>query len=233
MDDCAQPDGGAGGSRMKTRIFLALVGLSLLGTQNAIADDNLWLGARAGTLGIGVEATWRPIPVLDIRAGIHNYDYDTTSAEAGIDYDTELGFENFYGAVSLRAPMSPFRLTAGIYSNRNKITMTSQSSPTYNVGGMSYTSAEIGTLSAAVTFDKSSPYLGLGADFRIANTIGLNFDVGVLWQGEPNISLGASGPIAQDPNFQAELAAEMTELQSALSNYKAYPVASIGLSFNF
>ncbi len=218
---------------MKIRILLALVGLGLLGTQNAVADDNLWLGARAGTLGVGFEATWRPVPVLDIRAGIHNYNYDTTSAEAGIDYDTELGFDNFYGAINLRAPMSPFRLTAGIYSNRNKISLTSQSSPSYNIGGMTYTSAELGTLSAAVTFDKSAPYLGVGADFRILNTLGLNFDFGVLWQGEPAIALNASGPIAMDPNFQAELAAEMTELQSALSNYKAYPVASIGLSFNF
>lgn len=233
MDDCAQPDGGAGGTSVKIRILLALTGLGLLGTQTAVADDNLWFGAKGGTLGIGFEATWRPTPVLDIRAGLNKYTYDTTATEAGIDYDSELDLDNFYATANLRAPMSPFRLTAGIFSNNNKVNLVSQQAATFDIGGMTYTGAEVGTLNAAVTFDKTAPYLGVGADFRIADTVGLNIDLGVLWQGTPVVGMTASGPIALDPNFQAELAAETTQLQSALDNYKAYPVVSIGLSFNF
>lgn len=233
MDDRAQPDGGAGGTSVKIRIFLALIGLGLLGTQSAIADDNIWLGAKAGTLGIGFEATWRPTPILDFRAGVNNYSYNTNSAEAGIDYDSELDLNTFYATANLRAPMSPFRLTAGIFSNKNEVNLVSQSSATYDIGGMTYTGAEVGTLNAAVAFEKTAPYLGVGADFRIADTLGLNFDLGVLWQGTPVVGMTASGPITLDPNFQAELAAETVELQNALNNYKAYPVVSIGLSFNF
>lgn len=218
---------------MKIRIFLALIGLGLLGTQSAIADDNIWLGAKAGTLGIGFEATWRPTPILDFRAGVNNYSYNTNSAEAGIDYDSELDLNTFYATANLRAPMSPFRLTAGIFSNKNEVILVSQSSATYDIGGMTYTGAEVGTLNAAVAFEKTAPYLGVGADFRIADTLGLNFDLGVLWQGTPVVGMTASGPITLDPNFQAELAAETVELQNALNNYKAYPVVSIGLSFNF
>lgn len=233
MDDRAQPDGGAGGTNVKIRILLALIGLGLLGTQSAIADDNIWLGAKAGTLGIGFEATWRPTPILDFRAGLNNYSYNTNSAEAGIDYDSELDLNTFYATANLRAPMSPFRLTAGIFSNKNEVNLVSQSSATYDIGGMTYTGAEVGTLNAAVSFEKTAPYLGVGADFRIADTLGLNFDLGVLWQGTPVVGMTASGPITLDPNFQAELAAETVELQNALNNYKAYPVVSIGLSFNF
>ena len=218
---------------MKIRILLALIGLGLLGTQSAIADDNIWLGAKAGTLGIGFEATWRPTPILDFRAGLNNYSYNTNSAEAGIDYDSELDLNTFYATANLRAPMSPFRLTAGIFSNKNEVNLVSQSSATYDIGGMTYTGAEVGTLNAAVSFEKTAPYLGVGADFRIADTLGLNFDLGVLWQGTPVVGMTASGPITLDPNFQAELAAETVELQNALNNYKAYPVVSIGLSFNF
>ncbi len=218
---------------MKIRILLALIGLGLLGTQSALADDNIWLGAKAGTLGIGFEATWRPTPILDFRAGLNNYLYNTSSAEAGIDYDSELDLNTFYATANLRAPMSPFRLTAGIFSNKNEVNLVSQSSATYDIGGMTYTGAEVGTLNAAVSFEKTAPYLGVGADFRIADTLGLNFDLGVLWQGTPVVGMTASGPITLDPNFQAELAAETVELQNALNNYKAYPVVSIGLSFNF
>jgi len=218
---------------VKIRILLALIGLGLLGTQSAIADDNIWLGAKAGTLGIGFEATWRPTPILDFRAGLNNYSYNTNSAEAGIDYDSELDLNTFYATANLRAPMSPFRLTAGIFSNKNEVNLVSQSSATYDIGGMTYTGVEVGTLNAAVSFEKTAPYLGVGADFRIADTLGLNFDLGVLWQGTPVVGMTASGPITLDPNFQAELAAETVELQNALNNYKAYPVVSIGLSFNF
>jgi len=215
------------------RIVFALFGLGLLGAQSATADDNLWLGAKGGTLGIGVEATWRPTPVLDLRAGLNNYRYDTTSVEAGIPYDQELDLKSYYATANLRAPMSPFRLTAGIFSNSNKLNMISQGAASYDIGGMTYTGAEVGTVNSSVSFDKTAPYLGIGADFRLANTLGLNFDVGVLWQGEPIVGMTASGPITLDPNFQAELAAETMQLQSALNNYKAYPVVSIGLSFNF
>lgn len=233
MDDSAQPKGGAGGTSVKIRILLALIGLGLLGTQSAVADDNLWFGAKGGTLGIGFEATWRPTPILDFRAGLNKYTYDTTAAKAGIDYDSELDLNTFYATANLRAPMSPFRLTAGIFSNNNEVNLVSQQAATFDIGGMTYTGVEVGTLNAAITFDKTAPYLGVGADFRIADTVGLNIDLGVLWQGTPVVGMTASGPITLDPNFQAELAAETAQLQSALDNYKAYPVVSIGLSFNF
>ncbi len=54
---------------------MAVLLLGLMTAGNATAGDNLWMGFKAGTLGIGLEATWRPIPWLDIRAGINKYDY--------------------------------------------------------------------------------------------------------------------------------------------------------------
>ena len=51
---------------------------TLLLGSNAMADDNLWFGVKAGTLGIGLEASWRPIPWFDIRAGANQFDYDDT-----------------------------------------------------------------------------------------------------------------------------------------------------------
>ena len=218
---------------MKTRILFALLGLGLLGTQSAVADGDLWLGAKGGTLGFGLEATWRPIPYLDFRAGVNAYKFDQTDTEAGIRYDNELDWRSYYATLNLRPPLSPFRLTAGIFSNKNKLSMISQQSATYDIGGMTYTSAEIGTINAAVSFDKTAPYAGIGADFRILDTVGLSFDLGVLFQGTPAVGMSVSGPIAADPNFQAELATETMELQNALDSYEIYPVVSVGVSFNF
>ncbi len=218
---------------MKKQMTIALLGLGLLGAQSAFADDDLWFGAKAGTLGFGLEATWRPVPYLDVRGGFNSYTYDSSAVEAGIDYDTSLNLDTFYATANLRPPMSPFRITAGLFSNSNEMSMVSQVSGTYDIGGMTYTAAEVGTINNVIGFDSTAPYLGFGADFRLANTIGLNIDVGVLWQGEPIVGMSVTGPIGQDPIFQAELDAETAALQSALDNFKAYPVASIGVSVNF
>lgn len=218
---------------MKKQMTIALLGLGLLGAQSAFADDDLWFGAKAGTLGFGLEATWRPVPYLDVRGGFNSYTYDSSAVEAGIDYDTSLNLDTFYATANLRPPMSPFRITAGLFSNSNEMSMVSQVSGTYDIGGMTYTAAEVGTINNVIGFDSTAPYLGFGADFRLANTIGLNIDVGVLWQGEPIVGMSVTGPIGQDPSFQAELDAETAALQSALDNFKAYPVASIGVSVNF
>ena len=59
---------------LRAKLTVLLLGLVMAGSVSA--DDNLWLGLKAGTLGVGLEATWRPIPWFDIRAGANAYDYD-------------------------------------------------------------------------------------------------------------------------------------------------------------
>ena len=94
---------------MKRMIAAAAV-LATFGATDAVADDDFWLAARAGTQGLGLEATWRPVPYLDLRAGFSRYDYDTTRTEAGIAYDAELGLESLYATVNARIPASPITL---------------------------------------------------------------------------------------------------------------------------
>ena len=212
------------------------LGLAVLLAGSALqanADDNVWLGVKAGTLGLGIEGTWRPSRYLDFRIGANKFSYDDTGSEAGIDYDTELALQSFYATANLRPPLSPFRVTAGVVSNGNEVNLRSQASSTFLIGGTTFTSAQVGELQGTADFDSVAPYAGIGFDFRLFNTIGLNFDLGVLWQGAPGVALVATGPIASDPLFQSELAAEQLELQNAVDDYELYPVASLGFSFNF
>ena len=218
---------------MKISIAAALIGLGLCGSQAVLADDDLWFGAKAGTLGLGLEATWRPLAYLDLRAGLNSYDYDTSDSYVGIGYDVQLDLSTYYITANLRVPLSPFRMTAGVFSNGNEVMLTSDPNAVYDVGGTIYTGAQVGTLMGGVDFDSTAPYFGFGADFRLADTFGLNIDLGVLWQGSPRVALAANGPIASDPTFQTDLEAERVALENDLDKFKAYPVASIGFSFNF
>ena len=47
----------------------AVLAALLLTAGTATAGDSLWLGVKAGTLGIGIEGTWRPIEWVDLRLG--------------------------------------------------------------------------------------------------------------------------------------------------------------------
>ncbi|MCZ6586086.1 MAG: hypothetical protein O6930_08725, partial [Gammaproteobacteria bacterium] len=116
------------------RCQVVVLALGALFTQGAIADDNLWFGAKAGTLGLGIEATWRPVPYLDLRAGLNKFDYDNSGAQAGIDYNSDLKLDSLYVTANFRVPLQPLRFTIGIFSNGNELVMASQGAIT-NIGG--------------------------------------------------------------------------------------------------
>jgi hypothetical protein len=61
----------------------------------------------------------------------------------------------------------------------------------------------------------------------------MNLDFGVLWQGSPQVSIAADGLLAGDPTFEASLDAERADLENELSEFKAWPVVSLGFFFNF
>ena len=218
---------------MRISVAIALLGVGLCGSQVANAGDDFWIGAKAGTLGLGLEATWRPVPYLDLRAGVNRYTYDSSTTENDIEYDTELDLDSLYATANLRVPLSPFRVTAGVFANGNELALMSKLATSYDIGGTTYTPAEVGTLRSAVDFESTAPYLGLGFDFRILDTVGFNIDLGVLWQGSPNVGLTADGLLASDPTFMADLETERQDLEDDVDKFKAYPVASIGFSVNF
>ena len=170
---------------------------------------------------------------LDLRAGANAYSLDRDDTEAGIAYNGKADLQTVYATANLRVPLSPFRVTAGIFNNGNELKLTSRETSTFEIGSQTYTSDQVGVLRAAATFDDWAPYVGIGFDFRIFDTLGLHIDGGVLRQGTPMVALSADGPIASDPLFQQELAAEREELQNSVDDYDLYPVVSIGLSFNF
>ena len=216
-----------------SRIRAGILALAVLAGGTANADMDLGLGVRAGTLGLGLEASSQPLPYLDVRLGGHTYDYDDDGSQAGIPYDATLALENFYATGNFHFPVSPMRVTAGIYSNGNEFQMLNDDAADLEIGGTTFPGAGIGTLTSVTSFASTSPYLGIGFDFSLAGKVGMNLDFGVLWQGEPDVTLTADGLLAQDPGFQAALEAERLELEDEMSDFKAWPVVSLGVFYRF
>ena len=214
---------------LRANLVVLLLGLMAAGTATA---DNFGIGIKAGTLGIGLEGIWKPIPWLDVRLGGSVYDWDDTGSQAGVNYDATLALENYYLTSSFLFPVSPFRVTVGAFSNGNELQMASQ--PTQlpmEIGNGFYDPADVGTLQSTTSFEDIAPYVGVGFDFSVFGKVGLNLDFGVLWQGVPVVELTSTGPGA--PGLAADLDAELQELQAEFEDYKAFPVISLGFSFNF
>lgn len=210
-----------------------LVVLALLATSVANADNDFGLGVKAGTLGLGLEASWKPLPYMDIRIGASSYDYDNNGNYAGINYDSTIALDQYYATVNFHFPISPMRITAGIYSNGNEVLLLNDSGDDLDIGGITYPGAGIGTLSSTTSFSDRAPYLGIGFDFTLAGKVGLNLDLGVLWQGDPEVTLDADGILGLDPNFRDALEAERQALEDDLSDFKAWPVISLGFVYKF
>jgi len=61
-----------------------------------------------------------------------------------------------------------------------------------------------------------------------------SFDLGVLYQREPNVALrvacGTTGRCAQ---LQSDVAADQVSLQDDLKDFKFYPAVSFGIGYRF
>jgi hypothetical protein len=217
----------------KTTLKGSFLALTLCASGAANADFGV--GIKAGTLGAGLEGRWSPIPWLDVRVGANRYDFDDEGSQAGINYDAVFSLDTYYATANLRIPLSPFRFTVGAFANNNELQLVSTniSGADFDIGGTTFTASDVGTLTSTTSFDETSPYVGVGYDFEIFGKVGLNFDLGVLWQGEPSVTLQADGIATSLPAFQAALEAERLQLEDDVNDYKAWPVLSLGFVYNF
>jgi hypothetical protein len=75
--------------------------------------------------------------------------------------------------------------------------------------------------------------LGWGNAFKRKHRFGLLFDIGVVPQGAPRATLTASGALAANPTFQADLERERAAIEHSLRAWRLFPVLTFGTSFRF
>ncbi len=212
------------------RRLAPLASLALLGTP-ALAQEHA-VAAKVGTLGIGVEYTHTFTELLSLRVGLNGAHYGFRADESGIEYDFDLTWDSLTVGVDFHPLKSPFRLTLGAMRNDNGLDARGRLAGLTDIGGTTYPPQAIGTLSAGVSFDGVAPFAGLGWDWSLQHErFGVSFDLGVLDQGSPRLTLTSNGPLAGDPTFESDLEAERLELEDALSGLDLVPYATLGFVF--
>ena len=218
------------------KVFVAGVALFVAVSPAAWADVGVLL--NAGTLGAGLDVSKGISERLALRlqANALNYNHDTTKSD--VDYKAELEFRSAGVLLDWHPFSGVFRVSGGAYWNGNKATVTGRpTGGTYEINGQTYNSTDIGSLNGKIDFPSVAPYLGVG--FGSAPKAGpgmtFSFDLGVLYQREPNVGLTVvCGPTV--PNYsqlQSDVAAEQVSLQNDLKDFKFYPALSFGIGYRF
>jgi len=224
----------------KTLLGAAILALALgadpLEAQQLAARRPLDLdvSVRAGTLGIGVEASKLITNRVGARVGMHFGGYNVSQTQDDITYSADLALNGISALVDL-FPWSRgrFHITGGYVANPMKITAVGEpsSSGTFEIDGNTYTSAEVGVLEAEAKF-ASGPYVGIGFGTPAKNRgpLKFKFDIGAI-VGKASLSLRATGAAANS-SLSNDLEAQRLKTQESLDKYaKIYPVIAIGIGF--
>lgn len=216
---------------MNTKLLMAV---TLLTAQSLCAEGPA-IGIKAGTLGAGIEVGTTLGDHFGVRISAQHFTYDYDDAIDGIDYNLDLELNSFAAMLDWHPFADSFRLSAGALYNANKLDAQANPAVNYDIGGITYTATDAGRLIGSVEFDDFAPYAGIGWDTSFDKEYGLGFllELGVLFQGSPNVNLTADGALTDDPAFQAELEKEEASIQDELDEFKFYPVVTAGLIYRF
>jgi hypothetical protein len=208
--------------------------LTMVGSAGATG-----LGVRAGTTGIGADVGFELVPTLSWRIGYSAFNLDRTVKETDVDYDGKLKLSN----PSLLLDWQPlgvgFRVTGGMIVADTKFDPTARPKRgTFTINGVAYPADQIGSFGGTVkTGNRAAPYLGIGYGNVAGAGVNFYFDLGVAFQGSPKASLSATcGPAlsaAQCTQLRRDVSAEQARLEGDISNFKYFPVASIGVTIGF
>jgi hypothetical protein len=218
----------------KSVLAVTLSAAALGGVASAQAAG---LGARIGTTGIGADFGWDIAPTLGGRLGLSAGSWSTDVESNDVKYDAKLKLGNLNAFLDW-SPLGPFRISAGVIANNNKVDVTGQpNGATYTFNGQTFAAAEIGSLSGTVKPErKVAPYLGIGYGNVWTKGVNFYFDLGVMFMGSPKADLtltcGATtaGRCAQ---AQSQVEQEERNLEDKMKRFKYFPVANIGITIGF
>jgi hypothetical protein len=257
---------GASMSYCRARLAVVFAVLMLPGggalASDAATADTTTVGISLNAsilLGLGVSVGTGLGSHFNVRGVYNGYSYsrEFDDGESGA-YDGTLRLQTFGALADYHPFTGAFRLTAGLLSDGNRITLVGK--PTdgaeYDVGDCSYVSSSTDPLrlDGKIDFRSMAPYFGLGWGGNMNAEPGFfgTFDIGIMWAGSAGVSLAASGsahaapdqpascgsdaddtPVADNPEFQRQLAQARADSEDEASNYEFWPSLQFGLGWRF
>ena len=222
---------------------ITLIALSLLAVSAGAAEAQsrhprspITAALNAGTTGVGAEVQLSLGPVFVLRGGIDTLGYDFDETYSDIDYSGRFDFDTVSGFVDLHPFLNGVLISGGAYVGNRTINLNGRPTAPVDIGGATFTPAEVGTLSGRIKLSDTAPFVGVGYDdsFYREGTWGFRGMVGVAWSQEPEVGLSSSGgTLSNDPIFRARLEQEAREIQEDAKDKALFPVVQLGVTARF
>ncbi|MFH2139193.1 MAG: hypothetical protein ABII63_00190 [Pseudomonadota bacterium] len=223
---------------MLKRTALAVLVIAALPMQAYADEGKFRLDAHASLLGLGLELAAPLSEKYTARVGFNTLKLSGNTDSGGLSYKGDLKLSSVTALMDWRPWNGVTHLTAGVIFNSNKLELnaTATSGTVYSINGFNYTAATGDAINTTVDFNKVAPYLGIGWSGQPKKK-GFSFssDIGILFQGSPKATVTATGAwTAAGGKTVTDLVADaQSQLNSDLSNFKYYPVVSIGIGYTF
>lgn len=200
------------------------------------AEPAIAVGGQVGTTGAGIEAQFSLGPIFVLRGGVDTLGFDLDETYDGVDYSGRFDFDTVGAFVDLHPLANGFFVSGGAYVGQRKIGLNATPTGPVEIGGQTFTPAQVGVLSGEIKLKDVAPFAGLGFDntFTRSSRWGFRALAGVAWSDTPEVGLNSTGgTLSNDANFRARLADEARSIQSDAEDYGFYPVIQLGLNYKF
>ncbi len=215
------------------KIFGLFVVLAMAASPwSLLAQGGIGIAGHVGTMGAGVDAAISPAPGIGLRAGANIMPIEINFTFSDVDFTANLQSPQITAMVDLY-PFGGFRLSGGLRYSSSNIVLSGDVTQAVDLGGTSYA---LDSLVGTIVTPDIAPYVGIGFGNPAKRGIGIFIDVGVAYQGAPELNLDAVGNATTLPGFTANLEEERLDIEDALAlstYFRFYPVISLGLSIGF
>ena len=223
------------------RAILALAATFVLGalvTTAASADewsnvDALTWTPTVGTLGPGLEAGYR----LDDHWGIRGSVNGLAGRFVYHDKNSDMPSRLLLLSTGLTADYYPyggaFRVSAGARLSAGRIDGKLENLEGKVKAGSSTLTIFVEDPLTTFTIRQNplQPYIGAGYSMKIRDRLTLDFDLGALYAGTPDLSVNSH---ANRFGFSRDqIRGEVERARDRLAPFKVYPVVQVGLNFRF
>ncbi len=214
------------------RLWIVALSMSALLSGGATAGP-VGLSLKANTLGVGADLTVNMGKWLNARAGINYGQFDFAFSMDEADVIGELRWRTIPVLLDWHPTGKQFRFSLGGMFNGNRIGVSADPYEPIKFQGTNYS---IDGLDGSIEFDRFSPYLGIG----YGNATGdgrFHFacDIGIMYHGKPIVraTVQSSLPPALQEQLDRDFERELDEFRDSISDWRYYPLVSIGFSFSF
>jgi hypothetical protein len=204
----------------------------VLASGAALADGHS-VGMRAGGLGLGIDYAYTFKNHIALRVGANGSSYGFDEEASDVHYDFDLDWDSVSVAVDFFPGDRALHFTVGALDNSNGLDAVGAPTAPVEIGDTTYPPALVGTLTGAVEYDGTSPFVALGWDWSRGKRLGFALDLGLLDQGTPDVALNATGLAASTPGFQQDLDAEEAQIQDDFKDLELLPYLSLGFVVRF